>query len=100
MAGQNMTTGLLISAISTGSAVIAAGALKGTWTAGRTLGACAETIFLQQSCVWFAGLHGMVRQHFIVCWSADIAMQSATCISRRKLAAATKDVILRNIRLP
>ena len=39
----------------------------------------------------------MVRQHFIDYWSADMAMQSATCIRRMKLAATAKDVILRNI---
>lgn len=100
MVGQNITAGLLISAMGIASEVIAAGAMRGAWTIGRKPGACAETILLQQSWLWLAGLHGIVRQHFIVCWSADIAMQSANCISRRKLAAATDDVILRNIRLP
>jgi hypothetical protein len=79
------------------SAAIGSGGLKEVWLISRTLSDGAETIFWQQSWLWLAGPHDMVRQHSIVCWSADIAMQSANCVSRMKLAAATKDVILRNI---
>jgi hypothetical protein len=95
--GQNISVSRVIWAPGNGSTVIASGALRSTWEIGRTLGVCAETIFLQQSWARFAGLHGMVWQHFIVCWSADIAMQSANCASRMKLAATTRVVILRNI---
>jgi type II secretory pathway component PulL len=79
---------------------MASGALKEIWLVSRTLSVCGDTIFLQQSWPWLAGSHDIVRQHSIVCWSADIAMQSANCASRMKLAAATKDVIFRNIRFP
>jgi hypothetical protein len=70
--GQNISVSRVTSAMGRGFTVIATGALRGRWGIGRTLSVCAETIFLQQSCLWFAGLHDMVRQHFIVCSSVDI----------------------------
>ena len=41
--------------------------------AGRTLGVCGDTMFLQQSCPRLDGSHFIVWQHCIVCWSAVIA---------------------------
>lgn len=75
----------------------AGGLLTVCWTPGSALGPCEETIFLQQSWLWLAGLHGMVPQHCMVCWSADTVRQSANCTSRAKLAASNRDAILRII---
>ena len=59
---------------------------------------CGETMFLQQSCLWLEGWQGIVRQHFMACWSADMAWHSESCITKATLAATRNDVILRNIR--
>ena len=54
-------------------------------------------MFLQQSCLWLEGWQGIVRQHFIACWSADMAWHSESCITNATLAATRNDVNFRNI---
>lgn len=92
------------SAITTiaGAVTLSTTATTGTFnaipSAGRTLGDGEETIVLQQSCAWFAGLHGIEPQHCIVCWSADMGVrQSANCNANNAVSAKTKNVTRRII---
>ena len=73
----------------------AAGAPRDTRTAGSMLGAYAETMVLQQSCVWFEGVHGIEPQHCMLCGSGAIAdMQSANCSSNKAATARVRNILL------
>ena len=73
----------------------AAGAPNDTRAAGSMLGAYAETMVLQQSCVWFEGVHGIEPQHCMLCGSGAIAdMQSANCSSNKAATARVRNILL------
>src|SRR6202034_3806582 len=88
-----------ISVTGSGPAGTARGMLRGALWLGRTLAVWGETMFLQQSCLWLDGLQGIVRQHFMACWSWVMARHSAKGTASRRLTATTKDVSLRSILL-
>src|ERR1700686_3809648 len=73
----------------------AAGAPRDTRAAGSMLGACAETMVLQQSWVRFEGVHGIEPQHCMLCASGAIAdMQSANCSSNKAATARVWNILL------
>ena len=73
----------------------AAGAPRDTRAAGSMLGACAETMVLQQSWVRFEGVHGIEPQHCMLCGSGAIAdMQSANCSSNKAATARVRNILL------
>ena len=81
------------------STTAATGTFNAACSTGRTLGDGEETIVLQQSWDWFAGLQGIEPQHCMVCWSADMGVrQSANCNANNAVSAKTKNVIRRIIK--
>lgn len=71
------------------------GALIETRTVGSIFALCPETIDLQQSWFWFAGVHGIEPQQCILSWSGVMAdMQSANCRSNKAPAASTRNSLL------
>jgi hypothetical protein len=73
----------------------AAGAFSETRADGSMVGARTEIIALQQSWLWFAGVHGIEPQHCALCWSGVIAdMQSANNKTNKAPAASAENSLL------